>query len=250
MSEFSLQHHLHENEIRAYQSLVKLFQESPIPDNEILANLGLFLTRSSLSRILFIAELYQEVITTHGVIMEVGVRWGQNMALFSALRSIYEPFNISRTIIGFDTFAGFPHINKNDGSSSKVATGAYGVSDNYEKILEAILSVNERLNPKSSEKKFHLIKGDVLETFPKYLETHQETLVSLIYFDLDLYEPTRFVLENVLPYCSKNTIFAFDELCYRDFPGETVAFREVFAGRKYKIIRSPISPLQSYVRLL
>ena len=39
--------------------------------------------------------------------MEFGVRWGQNLITLNNLRGIYEPFNHSRKIIGFDTFEGF-----------------------------------------------------------------------------------------------------------------------------------------------
>jgi len=249
MSDFTLHHHLNKKDISVYRSLVKHLKTTPIPDNELLANIGLFHTRSSLARILFITELYKQILSTHGVIIELGVRWGQNMALFSALRSIFEPFNASRKIIGFDTFEGFPHISDKDGDSHKVEKGAYDVVEEYEKILANMLSLNESLNPKSNEKKFDLIKGDVLETIPRYLSNHPETLVSLVYLDLDLYEPTKASLECLLPYCTHNTIFAFDELCYQDFPGETIALREVFGDQEFDVIRSPISPLQSYVKL-
>ena len=244
-----MQHHLGEDEVRHYQALVSQLKTSPIPDNEILANLGLFLTRSSLARILFLAELYQKILRTHGVIMEMGVRWGQNLALFSALRSIYEPFNISRKVIGFDTFAGFPHVSDQDGHGSKAQVGAYSVVPGYESTLEQILASNEMLNPKANVQKFELVKGDILQSLPDYLDAHPETLVSLVYLDLDLYEPTRAALKAVLPYCSKGTIFAFDELCYPDFPGETQAMREVLGDRDFRVIRSPVSAMQSYVEL-
>lgn len=249
MSDFELSHHCSENDVQAYRQLVDQLRSSPIPDNEILANLGLFLTRSSLARILFFHDLYRELLDTHGIIVELGVRWGQNLALLSALRAIYEPFNTSRKLVGFDTFSGFPATRPEDGESGKATPGAYDVSENYEAVLEEILLLNEQLNPKNNERKFELVKGDVLDTVPDYLEKHPETLVSMIYFDLDLYEPTRAALQAFLPYCARNTIFAFDELCYPDFPGETIALREVFAGRDFTVTRSPVSPQQSIVRL-
>jgi hypothetical protein len=44
-------------------------------------------------------ELYQLILPVHGVILEFGVRWGQNLALFSTLRGV-RPFNYSRRVIG------------------------------------------------------------------------------------------------------------------------------------------------------
>lgn len=247
---FTLQHHLKDDEITQYQGLVKALKNTSIPDNEILANVGLFLNRSSLARVLFFQELYQQIINNHGIVIEFGVRWGQTLNIMSCLRSIYEPYNISRKIVGFDTFSGFVGSDTQDGGGDKTSTGAYSVSTGYEQELEAILQTQENLNPKANVKKFELIKGDVNKTLKPYLNQHPETMVSLVYFDMDLYQPTKFCLETILPYCHKNTLFAFDELCYTDFPGETIALREVFKDRQYEVIRSPISPQQSYVRLL
>jgi hypothetical protein len=247
MNQFELTHHLSLDDINNYKALVDHLKNTPIPNNEILANLGLFLTRSSLGRILFITELYEKIINSHGIIMEMGVRWGQNLALFSALRSLYEPFNTSRKIVGFDTFSGFPEVWGEDGVSDKARAGNYDVISGYENTLEKILEIAEKINPKANEKKFELIKGDVRETLPCYLKAHRETLVSLVYFDLDLYAPTKAAIEALLPFCHRGTVFAFDELCYTDFPGETLAMREVFSGRKYTINRSPLSPQQSYL---
>ncbi len=79
-----------------------------IPDGELLQNLGLFLTRQNLRRLLFIKHLYEQVVEILGDIMEFGVRWGQNLAAFAVLRGILEPYNHSRRLVGFDTFEGFP----------------------------------------------------------------------------------------------------------------------------------------------
>lgn len=59
-------------------------------------------------------------------------------------------------------------------------------------------------------------------------------LVSLLYLDLDIYEPTKVALKEFLPRMSKGSIIAFDELNYRSFPGETIAMLEEL-GTKYKL---------------
>src|SRR5882672_284320 len=107
-------------EMEAYNQLHRMKEQSPIPDIEILANLGLFLVRGSFGRMIFMHKLYLRILNTHGVIMEFGVRWGQNMALFTTFRSLYEPYNLSRKIIGFDTFQGFPDVAPEDGASDAV----------------------------------------------------------------------------------------------------------------------------------
>ena len=114
-----------EQEINAYENLRQLLDGFSAPQSEYLANLGLFLSRPALSRILFMHELYQKVLDVHGIIVEFGVRWGQNMALFSSLRNIYEPHNYSRKLVGFDTFEGFPSVAAQDGTSEATQVGAY-----------------------------------------------------------------------------------------------------------------------------
>ena len=126
--------------------------------------------------------------------MEFGVRWGQNINLFQSLRQIYEPFNYSRKIIGFE-----------------------------------------------------LIQGDASVELAKYLKYHPETIISLAYFDFDIYEPTKNCLELIKPHLTKGSILVFDELNQPKFPGETIALREVFGLDKYSIKRSPFSHYQSYV---
>lgn len=237
------------NEQKNRSVIVDLFNECPIPDHEKLSNLSLFTKRKDLSRILFINELYQKIIHTHGSIMELGVRWGNNLSLFSSLRGIYEPFNHTRKIIGFDTFSGFASLDEKDGKSSIIKEGSYSVTNGYEEYLEKILSYQETESPISHIKKFELIKGDATITVEKYLKENQHTIIALAYFDFDIYAPTKKCLEAILPYCTKGTILGFDELNHPDYPGETLAVKEVLGLDKYKIQRSPYGTYQSYIVL-
>ena len=139
---------------------------SPIPDDELLANLGLYLSSKNLSRLLFFYKIYMKILLTHGVITEFGVRWGQNLSLLSALRGIFEPFNRHRKIIGFDTFEGFSGVCEKDGDKCKCADGSFSVTPHYEYYLDRIMSLQEELNPISHIKRYELVKGDALKTIP------------------------------------------------------------------------------------
>lgn len=233
------------DEIERRVKIAQRLRNSDIPDSELLDNLGLYLRRPSLSRILYIHDLYQKIINVHGVIMEFGVRWGQNLALYETFRGIYEPYNYNRKIVGFDTFSGFIDVGPEDGGY--VQAGDYSVSDNYELQLEEILNFHEMESPLSHIKKYELIKGDASETVSKYLKEHPETIISLAYFDFDLYKPTRDCLEAIMEHTTKGTILAFDELNYSKFPGETQALKEVIGLNTFAIQRSPLNPLCSYI---
>ena len=71
--------------------------------------------------------------------------------------------------------------------------------------------------------------------------------MSLAFFDFDLYEPTKVCLEAIKDRLTKGSIVAFDELNHPDFPGETLALKDVFGLSKYKLHRSPYSSYQSYI---
>ncbi len=225
------------DETLAREQFIETFKRCPIPETEILSNLGLFLTSKNLSRILFMNHLYQQIIDVQGIIIEFGVRWGQNTSLFAALRGIYEPFNRHRKIVGFDTFKGFPAITEKDGKSKLMRVGADSVSENYVNYLNTLMGLQEKDNPLSHIKKFELVAGDAVVEIDKYLTEHPETIIALAYFDFDLYEPTRKCLEIIRPYLVKGSVLGFDELNDPDSPGETVALKEVFELNKISLKR-------------
>lgn len=232
-------------EIDRKRALVRHLMESRLPETELLDNLGLFLTRQTLSRINFMQHLYSMVIPVHGVIMEFGVRWGQNMALFSTIRGMLEPFNYNRRIIGFDTFEGFPKVAPEDGPLVKA--GDYSVANEWIEELDKILEFHNQASPISHKKKYELIKGDATKTLPQFLSEHPETIIALAYFDFDIYQPTKDCLQAIQPYLTKGSVLAFDELNTPEFPGETIAVKEVLGLSRYAIRRDPSNPLTSYL---
>ena len=125
--------------------------------------------------------------------------------------------------------------------------GAYSVTENYKEYLEGVLDYHEKESPISHIKKYELIKGDAAEQIKKYLDRNPETIIALAYFDLDLYLPTKKCLEAITDYLTKGSVIGFDELNSHDFTGETLALKEVFGLRKYKIRRNPLNPLTSYI---
>jgi hypothetical protein len=91
------------------------------------------------------------------------------------------------------------------------------------------------------------VKGDATLSLPAYLKDHPETIIALAYFDFDIYAPTKSCLEAILPHLTKGSVLAFDELNCPEFPGETLALKEVLGLSKYAIRRDPNSPLTSYL---
>lgn len=237
------------SEKEAQQRLTELLLGSPLPDDELLANLGLYLTSKNLSRLLFFYEIYKKIVHTHGIIAEFGVRWGQTLSLMSALRGILEPFNRHRKIVGFDTFDGFKGFCEKDGHLCKCSDGSFSVSENYREHLDMILGLQEKLNPMSHIPRWELVAGNAVQTVPEYLEKHPETIISLAIFDFDIYQPTKAALTAITPHLMRGSVLVFDELCDPIFPGETLALMETLGLRNVAIERLPMTARVSYMVL-
>ena len=235
-----------ESEKNARNEMYELLKECPIPQEQVLSNLGLFLNSKNLSRILFMNEIYTKQVDVHGIVVEFGTRWGQNMGLFAALRGMYEPFNRHKKLVAFDTFEGFPEITPEDGTSSMMVEGELALTENYDQYLSKVIQNIENDNPLSHIKKFELVKGDATKTIHTYLNDNPETIISLAYFDFDLYKPTKECLEAIKPRLTKGSVVAFDELNDPDSPGETLALMEVFGLNNITLKRCRYASRVSY----
>lgn len=234
-----------ENAIRG--KFVEHFRNCPIPDQEIMQNLGLFLSSKNLSRILLMDYLYRQIIDIHGIVVEFGTRWGQNVALFSSLRGIYEPFNRMRKIVGFDTFEGFVSLDEADENAHPlIKIGGFATTKGYEGYLDGVMAYHEQDNPVSHVKKYELCKGDASVEIGKYLKRCPETVIALVFFDFDIYKPTKDCLEAIRPHLFKGSVLAFDELGDPDCPGETVALNEVFGLNNVRLERYRYGTRVSY----
>jgi hypothetical protein len=216
--------------------LRNLFSKN-IPNNEILENLGLFLTSKNLSRLICLNDIYKKQIEINGNVFDFGTRWGQNASIFAMLRSIYEPFNRHKRVFAFDTFSGFKKIHKDDGESKLMKKGNLRTSTGYEKFLQNQLDSLDELNPLSHIKKNFVFKGDASIILKDLLKRNPEIIVSLAYFDFDLYEPTKKCLELLKSRFVKGTIICFDEANDPDSPGETKAIMDTIGLNAIKLTR-------------
>ncbi|PSJ42270.1 crotonobetainyl-CoA--carnitine CoA-transferase [Sphingosinicella sp. BN140058] len=199
------------------------------------------LTRQTLSRALYYDQLYRKIVGVPGVICEFGVQWGATLALLTNLRGIYEPYNYRRSIVGFDTFAGFPSVDPvNDGAH--LNEGDYRVEEGHEQVLERLLTLHEANAPISHIRKFELVKGDASETVHKWLDDNKHAIISMAIFDMDIYKPTKDVLEAIMPRLTKGSVLVFDELNVLPFPGETIAVQEVLGLNNLRLQHFPHQP--------
>ena len=229
--------------------LGRLLKAAPFPPEELVDNLPLFLRLQPLADLLSIDALYRMVLDVPGVVMEFGVHRGRHMALFTALRGVYEPYNPHRRVIGFDTFEGFPDVAAIDELGHSAMPGKFALPNGYVGYLREALSAHESNEPLGHVRRTLLIEGDVRETLPAYLQANPQTVIALAYFDLDLYEPTLAVLRAIRPYLACGSVVAFDEINHAKWPGETAALRDAWALDSNRLRHHPGRPSPAFVQI-
>lgn len=228
--------------------LYQALQNTPIPPSELLRNLHLYMPRMAFADLVYMVDLYRLQLEVPGCIAEFGVLWGKNLVLWHHMRTIFEPHNHTRKIVGFDTFKGFQSISESqDKDHSEAQEGDFDVSDNYDETLGNILSLHQSEGPIEHIDKFELVKGDICATLGNYLNENPATIFSLVYIDCNLYEPTFTILDKLIPdHVTQGTILAFDELCDSRFPGETIALKDTMTSMGLRLQRTPFSGRKSF----
>ncbi|MFH1482479.1 MAG: TylF/MycF/NovP-related O-methyltransferase [Patescibacteria group bacterium] len=206
-------------------------------------NFSKFSTRTSLMRFIIKYEIFKKILNIHGSIFEFGVNFGGGLMTFARLSEILEPYNHQRKIIGFDSFSGFPSISDKENKDNSLCYEGSLAVDSYDDIQQCIrlFNINRPMNHIS---KVELIKGDICETLPKYINENPHTMASLVILDTDLYEPTKIILDNMMKRIVKGGIILFDQLNIKAWSGESVAVIEEFKNlNNLKIERFPFTAI-------
>ncbi len=233
----------------SYSLAEEAFENSSIRLIDKLEAFPRFATKRSIARFLVKHEIFKRVVDVTGIVVECGVFNGAGLFSWAQFSNIYEPANHTRKIVGFDTFAGFPSVRTDIDNIGILESGVGDLNGSaYEEILFSSGKNNSERHLGHIEN-IELVRGDFMATSDAYLINNPQTIISLLYLDFDLYEPTKRALELFLPLMPKGAIVAFDELNCNSFPGETKALNEIMGIRNYQIKRFPIDPWISYIEL-
>ncbi|GAN35077.1 MAG: class I SAM-dependent methyltransferase [Candidatus Brocadia sp. AMX2] len=234
------------SEVQFRVILEDYFSNSIGSNVEKLQNFTKYVPTQDLRKFFCRYELFRKILHVHGSIVECGVLYGGGLMAWAQLSEIFEPLNHLRNIIGFDTFAGFVSFSEMDktGTAFQGKNGGLAI-DTYDDLLNSIALYNKNRFLNHIEK-VKLVKGDVAESLPTYLKTNPHLVVSLLYLDFDIYEPTVVALKHLIPRIPKGGIIAFDELNHEVWPGETIAVMQEIGLNKLRIERFPFGSTMSY----
>jgi len=207
-----------------------------------------YVRRQKITRLLAMYEVFKQVLDVKGSVIECGVYRGFGLMTWAHLSAILEPVNLTRRIYGFDTFEGFPPPHEKDSTDlGEAGTGGLFASS-YDELSE-LARIHDVTRFLGHIPKVELIKGDAIKTIPEFISSHQHLVVSLLFLDFDLYEPTRVAIEYFLPRMPKGAVIAFDELDNPLWPGETLSLLETIGIKNLKIKRVEFEPYIGYAVL-
>lgn len=230
------------------RNVQELFLGSADSVESRLENFPKYVRRQHLKRFLALYEIFKMVLPVKGSVVECGVYKGFGLMSWAKLSTILEPENLTRRIYGFDSFEGFPKVTARDSNLIAIPQPGELRADSAGE-LEKLIGEYDRDRFLGHIDKVHLIAGDVAQTVPQFIEEHPHLLVSLLFMDLDLYEPTRVALEHFLPRMPRGAVVAFDELDNPIWPGETQAALEALPIRNLRLRRLEWDPYIAYAVL-
>ncbi len=185
---------------------------------------------SRMAKIIAQYKLFEKTLQIEGDIIECGVFKGASFSRFAMFRKVH---NLEeKKLIGFDTFGDFPETEyeKDKELREKFIEGAGNQSISRNQMLEV-------LTKKKCNENINLLEGDITETIPEFVRNNKGLRISLLNVDVDIYEPTVTILENLYTLLSPGGVMILDD--YRTFPGETNAVDEYFKDKDV-IIQNPL----------
>lgn len=186
--------------------------------------------RLHMGRFLAHYELFKNIIDLPGCVVELGVYRGPSLLTWAKLMETFCPGDRKRMIYGFDSFQGLQNFTLQDGKPVEnfgKTVGGYSANDVVDEITELVNICNDD-SMISGVPRCQLVIGDIKDTLPRFLEENPGLRISLLHFDMDLYEPTKIGLELLYPLVVKGGVVIFDEYGVIPWQGESNAVDEYF----------------------
>ena len=171
-------------------------------------------------------EVYKQILSIGGGVLEAGVFKGGSLIQWATFRELLEN-ELSRKIIGFDMFGPFPQ-------SRSVASDEIFI-DRWNKQFSAEFLTEKDLETSLAHKgigNVQLVQGDIRETLPVFLDKNPEFRIALLHIDTDVYEPCKITLELCWDKVVPGGIILFDD--YATIEGETIAVDEFFRDKPHR----------------
>lgn len=235
--------------MNVYEKLLDVLRKDSDNMTELMPYIGIFQNRLVFTKMLVQYEIYKKAMSVPGHIVELGVYRGESFFNFARFLEAHNMGERDSRVIGFDNFAGFTEVNQKDVSAANrdsaslanehgVKVGGFNPGNRaYERIME-LVEIFEADHFVPQKPRLEIVKGDILETVPKYVKDHPGLRISILNLDCDMYEPTLCGLKHLYPLVSPGGVIILDEYGQEKFAGESAAFDEYFGGKRPKLTKT------------
>lgn len=218
-----------------WDEMANLINDNDIDLKFISENICSFVMRRHTNQIIAYYDIFQRIINTPGSILEFGVFYGNGLFTWLNLLETFVSSDRGRKVYGFDDFKGYERSHANIDSKGiqyiDKVRGSFKISpDTIYKIVD--LHNSDNLVP--YDRRCILYDGDVRKTLPQFSKDNPGVRICLANLDLNLYEPTKFVLECVWDLLVKGGIVVFRGYGSMPWEGESKAIDEFFLNKKCK----------------
>lgn len=230
---------VHSEKDRAFWAgLERVMRENPHSMVHLLSHWTVYVKRVQLTRFLAHYELFRRTIDLPGSIVELGVSRGVSFFAWHKLLETFCPADTSKKVYGFDSCEGLHDFSEKDGVSpadlaNDKQRGGWSVGDSEKELWDLITLFNA--DNILARERSRLIKGRVQDTLNPFLQATPGVRISLLHFDLDLYEPTKFALDRLWDLVVPGGIVIFDEYALPPWGGEATAFDEFTRERGLRV---------------
>lgn len=196
--------------------------------------------KTRLNKALAHYELYKSITGLPGHVFEFGVYKAASLIRFATFRDALEN-DFARRIVGFDAFGAFPVDQLESKADLEFiegfeAKGGEGLSLDEAKAVLANKGFDN----------IELVEGNVFDTLPDYLARRPETRIALLHLDLDVMEPTQFVVEQLYKRVVPGGLIVFDD--YNAVEGATRVLDALAAKHGLSIEKLPFYNVPAFVR--
>lgn len=217
-----------EKERRYWEDKERLIRDAGLGLRDVLKHYPAFIQRRDLPRLLAHYEMFKLIADLPGSIVELGVFRGAGLFTWSMLLETFCPGDRSRKAYGFDHFAGYKYGSE-DGAAKPWTERTAGVIEPNRALAMGLAELHNRDNLLPGVERCRIIDGDISLTVPRFVEEAQGVRIAMLYFDVNVYQPTMIGLEHLYPLVMPGGVVAFNGYGAPPWQGEAQAIEEYFA---------------------
>ena len=228
-----------ERDFHYWEKIKTLAQDNNLELKEILQNYMAFIQRRDLPQLLAYYELFKEVQSLPGSIVEVGVFFGNGLFTWSKLLETFCPGNRGRKVYGFDNFSGYDEevseIDKRGIEHIGEMVGDFKVS---KELVNELVKLNNLDNLIPGVKRIELYDGNLRKSLKDFKEEETGVRICLLVVDVNLFTPTKIALEELYDKMVRGGVILLRGYGVKPWEGESKAVDEFLEKKGIKEVKT------------